>query len=118
MSNTEPLAGSVSFTPPALANVTLPIMHLIPFEVRNMSHVVVRVSFLASGWRRAFVAVRNIEVVVHMAVKTFRAMKPRACADKDSSRKPFRTVVSIRRAGIWRVIVVSVWTIGCNTNIH
>jgi hypothetical protein len=44
-------------------------MHFIPFEVGNVVQAVVWVCFVATIRRRAFVSVRNIEVVVHVAVE-------------------------------------------------
>ncbi len=57
------------------------------------------------------VALTKVIVVIDMTVKMFGAMEPRPGTNKDAAIEPFRTVVSIRRAVVWRNLVV---TIGAN----
>ena len=52
----------------------------------------------------------GIEVAIHIPVKTFRTMEPGTCTDEGSSHKPLRPVVAERRAGIWRVVEVTIRT--------
>jgi len=68
--------------------------------------------------QRAFVSVMWIEAVIHVAMKTCRAVEPRAHTDKYAVNKPIRSVVRIRSAVIRRVIEISIWTDGRNPDIH
>jgi hypothetical protein len=50
----------------------------------------------------------NIEPVIHVAEKVFRAVKPRAGTNEDTARKPLRSVVAVGSAGIRSVVIVAV----------
>jgi hypothetical protein len=60
----------------------------------------------------------NVITVVHMAAKVGMAAEPWASTDEDTSRKPFRTVVTVRSAGIGSVIVIPVRAFGSDTDTH
>jgi hypothetical protein len=64
--------------------------------------------FFASCGRGPLVALVNIEVVVYVAVKMFRAMEPRPSADEYAACKPFGAVTAIRSAATRRSVVVAV----------
>jgi hypothetical protein len=68
--------------------------------------------------QRAFVSVMWIEAVIHVAMKTRRAVEPRAHTEKYAVNKPIRSVVPIRSTAIRRVIEISIWTDGRNPDIH
>jgi hypothetical protein len=55
-----------------------------------------------------------IEAVIHVAMKTRRAVEPRAYTDKYAVHKPIRSVVPIRST----VIEISIWADGRNPDIH
>src|SRR5258707_14329142 len=92
-----------------LVNVTMSIMHFISFE---MFHVVEAVfgsgSFTAIRYRTV-IATPYIVVVIYMAVKTFGATKPRACAYEDAAAiKPLRAVVAVGVAAIGSLVVITI----------
>jgi hypothetical protein len=62
--------------------------------------------------QRASVPVANVEAIVDMSAKVCRAMKPPAGTDKGTAHEPFRSVVTIGRAGIGGVVVVTVRAYG------
>lgn len=64
----------------------------------------------------AVIAVIRPVVIVDIAMKMFRAVKPWAGADKNAIGKPLRTVITIRSATIWWGIVVTVRTNGRYTD--
>src|SRR5580693_4370065 len=67
---------------------------------------------------RASVSMVRIEAVIHVAMKTRRAMEPRSDTDEDAVNKPIRPVVPIRSTAIRRVIEISIWTDGRRADIH
>jgi hypothetical protein len=71
-----------------------------------------------SSGQGAFVSAMRIEAVIHVAMETRRAVKPRACTDKDAANKPVRPVVPIRSTIIRRVIEISIWTDGRRPDTH
>ena len=48
--------------------------------------------------------------LIHISVKAYGAVKPGTRANENSCDEPLRAVVAKRRAGIGRVVEVSVWT--------
>jgi hypothetical protein len=68
--------------------------------------------------QRALVSMMRIEAVIHVAMETRRAVKPRSGSDKYAVNKKIRSVVSIRSTAIWRVIEIPIWTDGRNPDIH
>ncbi len=67
---------------------------------------------------RALISMMRIKAVIHMPVKTRRAVEPRSCTDKYAINKPIRPIVPIRSAAIRRVIEKSIWTDGRRPDIH
>lgn len=65
---------------------------------------------LASPRERPMVTVVRIEVIVYVTAKMFRPMEPRSRSNKDTARKPFRSVVSVGRACIRRIIKIPIRT--------
>jgi hypothetical protein len=84
--------------------VSMSVTHLVSMEIRG------RMSdrMLSTLRERALVAMLDIVVVVYMAAEVFRAVKPRASANKDTSGKPFRTVIPHGSAAIGSVIVITI----------
>ena len=89
------------------------VMHGLTME---LSAMIGRV--LAASWHRSVVPVAIIQVMIYMAIKVLRSMKPRSCTDEHPSAKPFGTVVAIRRAVIRRYFVVSVRAHRRRPNAH
>jgi hypothetical protein len=54
----------------------------------------------------------NIEVVIHVAAKMSRAVKPRAGTDEEAAVKPLRAVVTVGSAVIGSVVVVAIRAYG------
>ena len=65
----------------------------VSFEVSSIDTFVL-VGFLTGFWHWTLIAVIGMEAVVHLAAEVVMTVKPRACADEDSSDKPLRTVVT------------------------
>jgi hypothetical protein len=97
--------------------VTMPVVHFIAFETLGFLWMFVRFRLLAPVWHRAFIAVLFIVVVVNMAVKILRTMKPRARSDEHAAHKPFGTVIAVRGTGIWSIVIVTVGTFRGHPNI-
>jgi hypothetical protein len=90
--------------------VAAAVAHFITFEVRNLIDAPVRLGFLAALRSGAAVAVVRMVTVVYVALKIFRAVKPRARADKGAAGKPFRTVIAVGSAAIRSGVVITVGT--------
>jgi hypothetical protein len=58
-----------------------------------------------------------MKVIVNVAVKVFRAVKPRASANEDTAGKPLRSVVAVGGTVVRSNIVVSVWTFRCSSDV-
>jgi hypothetical protein len=98
----------------ALAYVTVAVPHFVAFEVFN---VVDRpAGVLATGWDRAVVSVVGMEMIIDVAVKTLRAVKPGAYANKNASGEPLGAVVAVGSAVVGRDIVVTIRTVGRGPN--
>ena len=89
------------------------VMHCLAVELRP---VIRRV--LAARGRRSVVALPVIQMMVYMTVKTRRSMEPGSSSDKYAPCKPFRAVISVRRARIWRFLIVPVRANGWRANLH
>jgi hypothetical protein len=59
----------------------------------------------------------NIEMVIYMAVKVSRAVKPRASTDEDTTVKPFRAVVALGSTGVRSKVIVAVRACGFGSDI-
>jgi hypothetical protein len=66
--------------------------------------------FLATLWRRAFIAVFRMVIIIYVATEVIAAMKPRTGADEDTTGKPFRTVVAGGSAAIRSSVIVPIRT--------
>jgi hypothetical protein len=75
--------------------VTLAIVRFICFEVGRVAGGLFRIGLIAGVWGRAFVAVRWIVMVIHVALEIVGAVKPRAGADEYAAGEPFRAVVAV-----------------------
>lgn len=58
----------------------------------------------------ATITLVHIEMVIHVAVETIGPVEPGPRAYKYAAWKPVRPIVSVRRASVWRRLVVSVRT--------
>ncbi len=65
---------------------------------------------LAARRHRAVIALAVIEVMIYVPIKVGWAVKPGSRADEHAARKPFRSVVTIRRAVIRRNLVIAIRT--------
>jgi len=90
------------------------ISHFVAFEMFN---VVDRPrGVLTARWDRALVSVVGMKMIVDVAVKTLRPVKPGADANKYASGEPFGAVVAVGSAVVGRDIVVAVRTVGCGSH--
>ena len=57
--------------------------------------------------------------VVTTAIETATvvSMEPRASPDEDSVEEPIRAIVTVRRAGIWVIIIIAVGANRCRANV-
>lgn len=97
--------------------VSAPVAHFVTLEMLRVD-MLRFVALFAASRQRSFVSMFRMEMIVHVAVKVVRAMKPRANADKDAAVKPFRPIIPIRRAIVGGDVVVSIWTIRCNADLN
>jgi len=58
--------------------------------------------------QRPMVPLAVVETMIDMSIEMSGTMEPRSRADKDSARKPLRTVVPVRRAVVRRHFVIPV----------
>ena len=65
---------------------------------------------LVARGERPMVALAKVQIMIDVPVKMFGPVEPRSRADEYPARKPFRAIVTIRRAVIRRDLVVPVWT--------
>jgi hypothetical protein len=56
-------------------------------------------------------------MVIYMAVKVSRAVKPRAGTDEDTTVIPFRAVVAVGSTGVRSEVIVAVWACGFGSDI-
>ena len=59
-----------------------------------------------------------VKTIVDVSAEAVRTMKPRASAEKNATREPFRSVVAVGRALIRYCVVVAVWTLGRNSDLN
>ena len=92
------------------AYVPMPITHLISFEMLN---VVDRPGgVLTARWDRALIPVVGMEMIVDVAVKTLRPVKPGADANEYAAGEPLGAVVAVGSAVIGCDVVVAIGTFG------
>jgi hypothetical protein len=94
--------------------VAAPITYFISFEVFNLLDG--PCGFFSRMWHGAFISVLGMEMVVYVTSEVIRTMKPRASANKNTARKPFRPVVAIRSTGIRRSFIVTVGAVRGRSN--
>jgi hypothetical protein len=92
----------------ATTYVAASIAHFISPEVGDPSWALCRRGSFAAIWQTTSVAALRIETVVYVTVKIVTAVKPWTCTNENTSCKPFRAVVAVGSAGIWRVVVVTI----------
>jgi len=98
--------------------VAASIAHFVSFEVGNLIDRLRRFTFIANVWLCAFIAVLGIETVIYVALEVIRAMEPRASANEDTTRKPFRAVVAVRSASIRSNVIVAVRAVRGDANVN
>ena len=101
-----------------LACMAAPIPHFIPFEMGHVLGMRCGLVFVATLWRRAFIAVFRVIIVIYVAAEVIAAMKPRTGTDENTTGKPFRTVVAGGRAAIRRGVIVPVRTFRGDSNVN
>src|ERR1700722_1892273 len=89
-------------------HMTAPITHFISFEVGDLIGTLFRLSLFAALWPRTLISAMRIVAVIYMPVEIGMPMVPRARADKRALGKPLRAVVSVRRALVRFVVIVTV----------
>jgi len=93
-----------------MAHIPVSIARFIALKMRKCMCVTVR--------QRAMISMTWIVPVIYVSIKTMRTMEPRAGANKDSARKPVRSVVAIGSAIIRRVVEISVRTYRRNADAN
>jgi len=93
-----------------VANVTSPIPRFIRLKMRKGRGSTRR--------QRPAISVVRIVAVIDVAIEAARSMEPWACADEDAADKPVRTVITVGRAVIRRVVEVTVWTDGRRPDVY
>jgi predicted DNA repair protein MutK len=94
------------------AGVTDSVSHFIASEMVNVVETLRRVGAIAMIWHRTAISVMNIEMVVHVAAKVSRAVKPRAGANEDAASKPLRAVVAVGSAVVRSEVIVAIGACG------
>jgi hypothetical protein len=94
-------------------------LSISPVEVVAMEviEIVVRIEALPTPRIAAMVAVARIIVMVHIAVKSARSMKPRSSAKEDAVCEPFRPVVAVRGTIVRGITIVAIRAHRGRTNI-
>ena len=100
----------------AFAYVTASVAHFVSFEVGNLTDRLARFGSVAGVWSWAVVAMFRMGMIVDVPVEVCRAMKPGASSNEDTTRKPFWSVIAVRRAIIGRGVIVTVGTVRGNSN--
>jgi len=90
----------------ASAHVAMPIANFISFEVINFIEMLCGLGLFATCWLWGVIAMFGMKAEIYVAAEVFRAMKPRASADKDVPRKPLRPIVAIGSTVIRRGVIV------------
>lgn len=96
--------------------VSMPIAHVCPVEVMRRETTAAIGMFAAFGIV-AMVTVAWIEVIIDMSMKVPRPVEPRSGANKDTSAKPLRAVIPIRRTVVRRKRIVAIRANGSGTNM-
>src|SRR5580700_5190136 len=78
----------------------------------------IRLGFLAALRSGAAVAVVRVVTVIYVALKILGAVKPRASADENAAGKPFRTVIAVRSAAVGSGVVITVGTLGSDSDFE
>jgi hypothetical protein len=97
--------------------VTASITHFVRFEVGNLIETLSRFRFVATIWLWAGIAVLGMEAVIYVTMEAFGSMKPWASANEDAAGKPLRSVVAVGGAVVRGNIVVTVGTIGRDSDV-
>jgi hypothetical protein len=84
------------------------IPHFVPLEMVDPVQASSGFGFVTAVGQWSMVAIVGVESVIDVAVETGRTVKPRASADENATRKPFRAVIAIRCAVVRRDIIVAV----------
>ena len=92
----------------ASTNMSAPIPHFIAVEVCRAA--MIRRRMFTAGGHYTVIAVMWIEMIVHMAMESMRAMEPWAGSNEDPIHKPRRSIISVRGAVIGRKVVITIWT--------
>lgn len=69
---------------------------------------VVGSAVLATVRQVAVVAIARVVVVIDVTMPVMASVVPRSGADEDAIVEPFRAIVPVGRAVVWRVIVVTI----------
>jgi len=80
------------------------VAHFVAFEVFDV--VDGPDGVLAAFGMRAVVSVVGMEMIIDVAVKTLRTMKPGPDADEDAAGEPLRAVIAVGSAVVgWNVVI-------------
>jgi hypothetical protein len=64
------------------------------------------------------ITMMGIVPVIDVAIKAAPAVEPRASSNEEPAREPVRTIIAVRCARVGRIVEVSVWAHGRDSNVH
>jgi hypothetical protein len=99
-----------------LACVAASVTHLVSMKVFGVA-MPSFAGFFAVVWKSAMVAVIGMEMVIDMAAKVGRTVKPGAGTNEDSTAKPLGAVIAIGGAAVRGGIVVAVGAFRRDANV-
>jgi hypothetical protein len=79
------------------------IMHVLSMELCTALG-----QMLAARWHGPMITMPVIVIMIYVAVKVFRPVKPWSRADKKAARKPLGSIVAVRRAVIGRDLIIAI----------
>lgn len=99
-----------------LTGVSVSIAHLVSMKIISPSSMEIMGRRFPAVGHGTSVAMIHVIAVVYVTVEASRAVEPRTGSNEDAAAKPLRTIVSVRGASIWSVIVVAIGTYRCNSD--
>ena len=95
------------------------LTHIVPAEILHSSVVMIPIWVLAAAREVAMISVVRIEVTIYVTAKiAIVSVIPGTSPNERPVGEPFRAIVAVRRALIWRVIIVAVRTCRFGSDLH
>jgi len=92
----------------AESRVTVTIAHLVASKALIMTGPAVLIVAFTATRVFAMPAITPIITIVNVTPESPASVIPRACSDENAARKPLRSVISIRRAIVRRVVKIPI----------